>query len=55
MITHCLECDTYFRVSAEQLKTANGQVKCGCCMTVFNALESLLDNSESAKNSDSSD
>ena len=43
MITHCLECDTYFRVSIEQLKTANGQVKCGCCMTIFNAIESLLE------------
>lgn len=46
MITHCSECDTYFRVSVEQLKAANGQVKCGCCMTVFNAIESLLENQE---------
>lgn len=47
MITHCLECDTYFRVSIEQLKAANGQVKCGCCMMVFNAIESLLESGES--------
>ncbi len=46
MITHCKECDTYFRVSIEQLKAANGQVKCGCCMTVFNAIESLLESTE---------
>lgn len=48
MITHCIECDTYFHVGAEQLKAANGQVKCGCCMTVFNALESLLDGAETS-------
>jgi len=46
MITHCLECDTYFRVSIEQLKASQGNVKCGCCMTVFNAIESLLDTTE---------
>lgn len=46
MITHCEECDTYFRVSIDQLKAANGQVKCGCCMKVFNAIESLLENTE---------
>ncbi len=48
MITHCHECDTYFRVSIDQLKAANGQVKCGCCMTVFNAIESLLENTETS-------
>ena len=48
MITHCTECDTYFRVSIDQLKAANGQVKCGCCMTVFNAIESLLDSTDVA-------
>ncbi len=46
MITHCQECDTYFRVSIEQLKTSQGNVKCGCCMTVFNAIESLLESSD---------
>lgn len=46
MITHCQECDTYFRVSVDQLKAANGQVKCGCCMTVFNAIDSLLENQD---------
>lgn len=46
MITHCHECDTYFRVSVDQIKAANGQVKCGCCMTVFNAIDSLLENQD---------
>ena len=46
MITHCQECDTYFRVSIEQLKASQGNVKCGCCMTVFNAIESLLEHSD---------
>ena len=48
MITHCQECDTYFRVSVEQLKASQGNVKCGCCMTVFNAIESLLESSDAA-------
>ncbi len=41
MITHCLKCDTYFRVSSEQLSAHNGQVRCGRCAQVFNALEQL--------------
>lgn len=41
MITHCPHCDTYFRVSAEQLAAHDGQVRCGRCTQVFNALERL--------------
>lgn len=41
MITHCPHCDTYFRVSAEQLAAHDGQVRCGRCTEIFNALERL--------------
>lgn len=41
MITHCPHCDTYFRVSSEQLAAHDGQVRCGRCTQIFNALERL--------------
>lgn len=41
MITHCPHCDTYFRVSSEQLSAHDGEVRCGRCTQTFNALERL--------------
>jgi len=41
MYTHCPECNTYFRITAEQLRAAQGKVRCSNCDTVFNALETL--------------
>jgi predicted Zn finger-like uncharacterized protein len=41
MYTHCPECSTYFRITAEQLRAAQGKVRCSNCDTVFNALENL--------------
>ena len=41
MFTQCPECDTAFRVTAEVLKKAAGQVRCGGCGIAFNALEHL--------------
>ena len=38
LFTRCPECTTTFRVSDEALKKANGQVRCGRCANVFNAL-----------------
>ena len=43
MITRCPSCDTHFRVHAEQLAARAGQVRCGKCSGVFNALEHLLE------------
>ena len=43
MLTRCPHCQTSFRVSSEQLKLRQGQVRCGECLGVFNALESLSD------------
>ena len=41
MFTQCPNCETTFQVTAEQLKAANGDVRCGECLTVFNALDNL--------------
>ncbi len=41
MYTQCPDCDTAFRVTAEVLKQAAGQVRCGGCGNAFNALEYL--------------
>lgn len=38
-LTRCPACDTRFRVTDAQLRVANGKVRCGNCMNVFNALE----------------
>jgi len=41
MNTICPECSSVFRITAEQLSMAHGKVRCGFCMTVFDALSSL--------------
>ncbi len=43
MKTRCPECLTTFRVSPEQLKARAGKVRCGQCQQVFNALDSMVD------------
>lgn len=37
--TQCPKCETRFRVTDDQLSIAGGKVRCGNCMSVFNALE----------------
>lgn len=41
MYTQCPHCDTLFRISISQLKTAHGKVRCGHCNSIFNALLNL--------------
>ena len=41
MFTLCPNCKTTFQVTAKQLKAANGDVRCGHCLTVFSALDHL--------------
>jgi predicted Zn finger-like uncharacterized protein len=41
MYTRCPHCDTYFRVSREQLQASSGQVRCGRCQQVFDAFGTL--------------
>ncbi len=43
MFTQCAKCETVFRVSAEALRAAGGQVRCGRCGEVFNALARLAE------------
>lgn len=48
-ITACPQCQTRFRVTEEQLQTRNGKVRCGRCNHVFNARETLLDETPPAE------
>lgn len=48
MRTQCPDCKSIFVVTREELKIAQGYVRCGECLTVFNAANELLD-SESFK------
>ena len=43
MFTQCSKCETVFRLSAEVLRAAGGQVRCGRCGEVFNALARLAE------------
>jgi len=43
MITQCPSCHTHFRVHAEQLAARAGQVRCGRCSRIFDALEYLIE------------
>jgi len=43
MFTRCPDCETTFRLTAEDLRRAKGKVRCGDCGSVFNALESLAE------------
>jgi len=49
MLTRCPHCQTHFRVTPEQLKARQGQVRCGACQGVFNALDSLADETPPAQ------
>lgn len=51
MITHCPSCHTHFRVHAEQLAARAGQVRCGRCGRVFDALEHLIEELAPARES----
>lgn len=46
LITQCPKCQTSFKVKEEQLKVANGLVRCGSCLNVFNAVEYSALNSD---------
>ena len=46
MYTQCPDCQTLFQVTADNLRTAMGMVRCTQCSTVFNALSGLRDANE---------
>ncbi len=54
MFTQCSKCDTVYRLSAEVLRAAGGQVRCGRCGEVFNALARLAENATAFKKGESS-
>jgi predicted Zn finger-like uncharacterized protein len=43
MYTRCPSCSCTFRVTATLLQMAEGEVRCGSCGAVFNALRTLID------------
>ena len=45
MLTQCPACATNFRVTSTQLKARAGNVRCGQCHYVFNAIDTLADDS----------
>jgi len=47
LFTQCSKCETVFKLSAEVLRAAGGQVRCGNCGEVFNALARLAEDSNS--------
>jgi len=42
VVTQCPECHALFRVSEGQMRLAQGQVRCGACLTVFDAQSHAL-------------
>lgn len=51
MITRCPKCATAFRISAENLKSAKGKVRCGSCLDVFDANHHIQTEEPDTKNS----
>jgi predicted Zn finger-like uncharacterized protein len=43
VFTQCSKCETVFRLSADVLRAAGGQVRCGKCGEIFNALARLAE------------
>jgi predicted Zn finger-like uncharacterized protein len=41
-ITECPHCDTSFRVTEQHLRAAKGSVRCGSCLQIFNAIDTLF-------------
>lgn len=41
IVTQCPDCSTLFKVTRGQLKIADGQVRCGNCLSVFIAVEHI--------------
>src|SRR6202034_657168 len=45
VFTQCSKCETVFKLSAEVLRAAGGQVRCGKCGELFSALARLAEDS----------
>src|ERR1700749_5174915 len=53
VFTQCSQCETVFKLSAEVLRAAGGQVRCGKCGEVFNALARLAENASAFESTES--
>jgi predicted Zn finger-like uncharacterized protein len=53
VFTQCSKCETVYRLSAEVLRAAGGQVRCGRCGEVFNALARLAESAAAFKKGES--
>ncbi len=54
MYTQCPHCQAYFEVTADQLKVGEGDVRCGQCLSIFNALLYLSEQLPDWKEEDAS-
>jgi predicted Zn finger-like uncharacterized protein len=54
VFTQCSKCETVFKLSAEVLRAAGGQVRCGKCGEVFNALAHLAEDASAFGTGESS-
>jgi predicted Zn finger-like uncharacterized protein len=54
VFTQCSKCETVFKLSAEVLRAAGGQVRCGKCGEVFNALAHLAEDASAFTTGESS-
>jgi predicted Zn finger-like uncharacterized protein len=52
MYTRCPECETTFKLSAADLRRAQGKVRCGDCNFVFNAIEYLAEEADDQTGAD---
>lgn len=52
--TQCSKCQTVFKLSAEVLRAAGGQVRCGKCGEIFNALAHLAEDASAFSTGESS-
>ena len=50
LVTRCPDCATQFKVSEAQLQVANGKVRCGSCLAVFEGVDNLVWDSEFDEN-----
>ena len=49
MYTYCPSCAAIFRITAETVSAAGGQVRCGECDRIFNAVDCLYDDAVAAR------
>jgi predicted Zn finger-like uncharacterized protein len=54
VFTQCSKCETVFKLSAEVLRAAGGQVRCGKCGEIFNALAHLAEDASAFTTGESS-